>query len=182
MPSPVMLVGQFVADTVKDEEIVQADDLRLLFDYSYAATGRILDAASRLTTEEFTTPPPLQGSVSLRHTLVHTLWAEQAWREGLRTRGADEVEEFAPEAFPDVATLAQAWHADEAKMRAWLDPIDDTDLSATAFEGVKVWMCLAHLLNHSTQHRSEAAMILTHWGQSPGELDLTFYLRGWSDD
>ncbi len=63
---------------------MQADQIRLLFDYSYAATGRILDAASRLTTEEFTAPPPLHGAVSLRHTLVHTLWAEQAWREGLR--------------------------------------------------------------------------------------------------
>ena len=110
---------------------MQADDIRLLFDYSYAATGRILDAASRLTTEEFTTPPPLHGAESLCHTLVHTRWAEQAWREGLRTRGAEEVAEFVPEAFPDVATLAQAWHSDDAQMRAWLDNIDDTDLSAT---------------------------------------------------
>ncbi len=86
--------------------------------------------------------------------------------------------ELAPEAFPDVATLVRAWHADEAKMRAWLDKIDDTDLSTPAFRDVQVWMCLAHVLNHSTQHRSEAAMILTHWGQSPGELDLTYYLRG----
>ncbi len=163
-----MLEGQFDAYTVKDAERVQADDIRLLFDYSHAATGRILDATSRLTTEEFTSPPPLHGAVSLRHTLVHTLCAEQAWREELRTRGADEVAEFAPEAFPDIATLAQAWHSDEAEMRAWLDSIADTDLSATAFEGVKVWMCLAHLLNR--------------WGQSPGELDLTFYLRGWNDD
>ncbi len=161
---------------------MQADQIRLLFDYSYAATGRILDAASRLTTEEFTAPPPLRGAVSLRHTLVHILDAEQSWREGLRTRGANEATELAPEAFPDVATLARAWHADEAKMRAWLDNIDDTDLSKPAFEDVKVWMCLAHVLNHSTQHRSEAAVTLTHWGQSPGELDLTFYLRGWSED
>ena len=177
-----MIVGQRDAVTEKDEEFVQANDIRLLFDYSYAATGRILDAASRLTTEEFTTPPPLQGAVSLRHTLVHTLWAEHAWREGLRTRGANDVAELDPEAFPDVATLAQAWHSDEAQMRAWLDNIDDVDLGATAFGTTKVWMCLAHVVNHSTQHRSEAAMILTHWGQSPGELDLTYYLRGWSND
>jgi uncharacterized damage-inducible protein DinB len=89
------------------------------------------------------------------------------------------VAEFAPETFPDVATLAQAWHEDDAKMREWLDHIDDADLGTTAFGTTRVWMCLAHLLNHSTQHRSEAALILTHWGHSPGELDLTFYLRGW---
>ncbi len=141
---------------------MQADDIRLLFDYSYAATGRILDAASRLTTEEFTTSPPLRGAVSLRHTLVHTLWAEQAWREGLRTRGATEVAEFEPEEFQDVATLAQSWHADESKMCAWLDNVDEADLGTTALGSTKVWMCLAHLLNHSTQRRSEAAMILTH--------------------
>ncbi len=24
-------------------------------------------------------------------------------------------------------------------------------------------------------------MVLTHWGQSPGDLDLTYHLTGWND-
>ncbi len=168
---------------------MRADDIRLMFDYSYAATARVLDAASRLGIDEFIATPPLRGAPSLRHTLVHTLDAERGWREILRMGRCDvaeairawEAEELDPEAFPDVATLAQAWRADEAQMRAWLDTLDDTTLGAPAFKGRILWVCLAHVLNHSTQHHSEAAMILTHWGQSPGDLDLTFYLRGWND-
>jgi len=34
---------------------------------------------------------------------------------------------------------------------------------------------LQHLANHGTQHRSEAALLLTQAGRSPGEIDLIFF-------
>lgn len=159
---------------------MQADDIRLLFDYSYAATARILAAAGQLGGDEFISPPPLRGAPSLRDILVHTLDAEQGWRETLQT-GPSAAPELDPEDFPDVATLARAWQADEATMRAWLATLGEAALNAPAFKGRLLWVCLAHVVNHGTQHRSEAAMILSHWGQSPGDLDLTYYLRGWGD-
>ena len=39
-----------------------------------------------------------------------------------------------------------------------------------------IWQVLSHVANHGTQHRSEAAEMLTAIGRSPGELDLIFYL------
>jgi uncharacterized damage-inducible protein DinB len=36
---------------------------------------------------------------------------------------------------------------------------------------------LAHVVNHGTQSRSEAAVLLTEYGQSPGDLDLILFLR-----
>ncbi len=40
-----------------------------------------------------------------------------------------------------------------------------------------LWQLMLHLINHGTQHRSEAAALLTGYGQSPGDLDLILYLR-----
>jgi uncharacterized damage-inducible protein DinB len=46
---------------------------------------------------------------------------------------------------------------------------------ATVHEGVPVWQLLVHVVNHGTQHRAEAAALLTAEGRSPGELDLFDY-------
>ena len=34
---------------------------------------------------------------------------------------------------------------------------------------------LVHVVNHGTQHRAEAAVLLTGEGRSPGELDMIDY-------
>ena len=39
-----------------------------------------------------------------------------------------------------------------------------------------LWHCLYHVVNHGTQHRSEAAALLTDYGSSPGDLDFTLFL------
>lgn len=161
---------------------MRADDIRLLFDYSYSATRRVLDAADRLDGDAFTAVPPIGGCPSPRAVLVHMLDAEQSWRRTLR-RGAHIPEpDLDPNSFPTVAALADAWHADEQEMRDWLATLDDDALNAPVLGGRPLWQYLLHVCNHGTQHRSEAALILTHLGTSPGDLDFTFYLRDWSDD
>lgn len=40
-----------------------------------------------------------------------------------------------------------------------------------------LWRLIAHVVNHGTQHRSEAAILLTSAGCSPGDLDLVVFLR-----
>ena len=40
-----------------------------------------------------------------------------------------------------------------------------------------LWQLLLHVVNHGTQHRSEAAALLTDLGHSPGNIDLIVYIR-----
>jgi uncharacterized damage-inducible protein DinB len=159
---------------------VRADEIRQLFDYSYSATRRVLETARHLSPEEFRDQPGIPGAWSVQKALVHMLDAELSWREGLKSRADFTGEELDPGQFPDVETLKVAWEADQTAMREWLESIDDTALNSEMPDGRRLWQYLVHVVNHSTQHRSEVAMLLTGYGHSPGDLDFTWYLRGWS--
>ena len=39
-----------------------------------------------------------------------------------------------------------------------------------------LWHAMAHVVNHGTQHRSEAAAMLTDFGYSPGDIDFIYFL------
>jgi uncharacterized damage-inducible protein DinB len=89
------------------------------------------------------------------------------------------------DAFPTLAILEQHWHEEERAMREYLALLTDEDLTGyvryTTPEGNKrervLWHCLLHVVNHGTQHRSEAAAIVTGYGFSPGEIDFTVFLN-----
>jgi uncharacterized damage-inducible protein DinB len=66
------------------------------------------------------------------------------------------------------------WDAELEATARFLDAVTPGFL-AHAEEGVTAAVMLQHLANHDTQHRSEAALLLTQAGRSPGELDLIFF-------
>jgi uncharacterized damage-inducible protein DinB len=43
------------------------------------------------------------------------------------------------------------------------------------------WQLLVHIVNHGTQHHTEAAMLLTQYGASPGDIDLHLSPLGHTD-
>jgi uncharacterized damage-inducible protein DinB len=87
---------------------------------------------------------------------------------------------------PTLHALKERWQVEEQEMRAYLGSLSDLDLNGMVRYGIPdgivrervLWHCLLHVVNHGTQHRSEAAVLLTSYGQSPGELDFTLFLNG----
>jgi uncharacterized damage-inducible protein DinB len=69
---------------------------------------------------------------------------------------------------------AERWQAEWVAVDAWLPPLTD-EVVQYVHDGVPIWVMLVHVVNHGTQHRAEAATILTAHGRSPGELDLINY-------
>jgi uncharacterized damage-inducible protein DinB len=157
---------------------MRVTEIAALFDYNAWANERILRAASGLTDEQFTATTRFPRA-SLRGCLFHVLGAVRvhlaAWR------GLPSPPDRAAADYPSVAALVAQWHADEADLRAFLATLTDADLDRPrtvtfADEGVQVtaplWQLMAHVVNHGTQHRSDAAQILTELGHSPGDLDM----------
>jgi uncharacterized damage-inducible protein DinB len=156
--------------------------LALLIEYHYWANHKILAGAAELSPEQLSAPVGLSHG-SLLATLAHGLAAEYVWRE--RCQGNS------PERLPDVRdfstleALRERWQVEEAAMRRYIAGLDDADLNRTVnyrstkgvpYENV-LWQILAHMINHGTQTRAEAALALTALGHSPGDLDLILFLR-----
>jgi uncharacterized damage-inducible protein DinB len=162
---------------------MNASDLRTLFDYNYWATARIMRAAQEVTPEQFTAPNTSSYG-SLRSTLVHSMRAELIWRR--RLQGEPLPGDLPVESnFPTPQALYKAWVAEELLMRAYLLGLSDLDvLKVVDYKNTKgepfrnaVWQILAHVVNHGTQHRAEAAAMLTDFNHSPGDIDLILYFR-----
>lgn len=159
-------------------------DIITLYDYSAWADRRVLEASARVSPEQFVRPAG-PGLGSLRGTLAHTLDSALAWRMLLQHQTLAYFRTLTDEMFPTPALLAQRWEEERLAMRAYLDGLADADLGGvvryTTPEGDRrervLWHCLVHSVNHSTQHRSEAAVILTGYGCSPGGLDFTAFLN-----
>lgn len=153
-------------------------DLTMLYDYYYWATKKILTQAEQVTPAQWSGPPPI-GNLSLQETLVHALNAERAWRHGWA--GLGRPAPLAESDTADAVALAARWREEEAAMRAYLGSLSDADahgpfIDEDSPEPYVLWQVIAHVSYHGMQHRSEAAMLLSHFGQSPGGIDMVFWL------
>ena len=157
-------------------------DILLIYEYNYWANKRILTASTQVAQEQFAAPAsfPYGG---LHGTLLHILEAEWSWRALFQKM--DDASELLPADYPTLAVIETRWREEETAMRAYLAGLHEKDMEShlryTTDSGIRrdriLWHCLLHVVNHGTQHRSEAAALLTEYGHSPGDLDFTVFLN-----
>lgn len=154
----------------------------ILFDHLYWVRDVILRAAAGLPPEAFTSSDTV-ATRDLRATLVHELDVQWSWRE--RLKGAD-WNEWGPDAelraadYPTLASVTEHWARDEAVMREWLGSLSDADLDAPpvrAEDAFPLWQYVMHLISHGIQQFSEAAVLLTRAGHSPGEIGFLEFVE-----
>jgi uncharacterized damage-inducible protein DinB len=154
-------------------------DVMMLIAYNFWADQEIISACRRISVADFTRQAkPDPGWHSLRGTLVHLLDTEYGWRVALQNLPDSGVIREAD--FPDVETLAARWQEEQAAWLSYTADLDDDGLNEVWREDGTIqrtrWQTILHVINDGTYHRSEAAAMLTGYGQSPGELDFEGYL------
>ncbi len=143
-------------------------DVRYLFAYDRWATERVVAQLEGVDAELWGASGVV-GERGLGSILVHMLGAHQRWR--LAFEGSEESPEPESEPLPSPADLSDRWLAELDATDTFLGEVTPGFL-AHVRDGVSVAVMLQHLANHGTQHRSEAALLLTQAGRSPDQLDL----------
>jgi uncharacterized damage-inducible protein DinB len=160
---------------------MNADAVRTLYRYSAWATGRLLDRASGLRSDELAKPSGA-SFVTIRETLVHIMAAQWIWLS--RWQGTSPTSLLDAREFPDVASLRARWDRLEAETQRFVAGLTDADLAKVVeYRNTRgerwaypLWQQVIHQVNHATQHRGEVAAALTELGHSPGDLDLLIFI------
>lgn len=170
---------------------MKIDEIKLLCEYNDWADARILAACARVSPEEYAASASY-GRGGLRATMVHILdniWQQRItlqgyYQEPLADDAAYDATELHEDAFPTLAMLQERWMIERREMWAYLDTLTEDMLNSTiryvipgAIRERIVWHILLDLILHATQHRSEAAALLTSYGQSPGDFDFTMFMN-----
>jgi uncharacterized damage-inducible protein DinB len=155
--------------------------LRSCFDHSAWASDLVCQRAQELTEAEYLGPAGLSFE-SIHATLLHALDAETIWLS--RWEGGLPSSHLSVENVPTLAALRQRWQENAAKLERYLGVLSDDSLRrevrftpAGGHEQTRpLWQLMYHVLHHSAQFRSEAAVALSRLGHSPGSLDFLRYL------
>lgn len=165
------------------------EDIQLLYQYDRWANGRVLDALSTLSDEEFNRD--LGGSFpSIRNTLVHILGGDWIWLTYWKEPPQDDQEVaslrarrdalLTPEGFATAAALRARWSEIESELAEFVNSLADESLEQLLpFRDtkIKLRLLMQHLANHSTYHRGQIALMMRQLGHQPPATDFHVFLK-----
>lgn len=152
------------------------------FEYNHWANMRILECAAKISADQWDAPEDYSRG-SLHDVIFHILRVEQGWLYMCQhhERGTDLA---SIDQFPTAESLRPYADQQYATQKAFVENASEDDLAASfparhpdgSEHSLVIWQILTHVLYHSAQHRSEAATLLTRYGQSPGDLDFIYFV------
>lgn len=155
------------------------EPVRTLVGYNAWANGKLLQASTALTNEQLTAADADGGS--LLDVFAHIIGAEwnwlHRWKQQARPGGG-------PPSLSSLTEVRDRWRHVTRHVEAFLMDVDDAALERTIEYtnnsgermAYPLLQMMVHVVNHGTQHRSEAAAMLTRYGCSPGDLDFLVYI------
>ena len=155
--------------------------VRGLYAYNDWANGQVLDAASRLTEDEFARK---QGASfeSVEGNLAHIVGAQIVWLQRW-TGGSNPKPVLEFQKMRGLPAIRDAFGRSHEALRAFIGSLTDErldqvlayrDSAGNAHERV-LWQLMAHVANHGTHHRAETAMAMAALGKPMRELDYVFF-------
>ena len=157
-------------------------DLQELYDYNSWANDLVIQSIQGLSGEVFTRD--LKSSHrSIRGTVTHLAAAEWIWLQ--RWKGSSPRQMLSEEDFATIETAIIHWKKIDTDLSDFIRQLKAPDLEAVisyrTTEGKEyssiLWQVMQHLVNHSSYHRGQIAILLRQAGQTPESTDLIKYYR-----
>jgi uncharacterized damage-inducible protein DinB len=163
------------------------DDIQLLYEYDRWANGRVLQAVSALSPEQFTRL--FGSSCSVRDTLVHIIGGEWGWLTYWKApfHSAAALADlwdrhdtlFRPDAFPNIDAVRLKWAEVEKEQTEFVNSVTEEALrKMLPFRATQISLThlMQHLVNHSTYHRGQVAVMMRQLGAEPLPTDFHVFL------
>jgi len=156
------------------------ETIRLLYDYTRWADGRMFDAVSKLSPDQWI--KDLGSSLkSARDTVVHVVSAQWIWIS--RWKGEVPKGMWAATDFPTPAAIREksealakdlAGFVAEQTEESLAKPLTYKNLKGDTFS-YPLGQLMLHTVNHSTYHRGQVTTLLRQLGAQPISTDLVVY-------
>ena len=162
---------------------MNTNDIKHIYEYNRWANESILDAVSKLTSEQFT--KDLQSSHrSVRDTMAHILAAEWIWLE--RWKGVSPKALLDPADFPTVEAVRERLNDVETECTGFIERLTDESLEqAVTYTNTKgekwtysLGQMMQHVANHSSYHRGQVTTMLRQLGVDARAVDLLVFVDG----
>jgi len=156
------------------------ETIRLLYDYTKWADGRMFEAAGKLTPEQWT--KDLGSSLkSARDTVVHLVSAQWIWLS--RWTGESPKAMFSAADYPTQGSIREKWEPLAGQLAGFVaEQTEESLAKPVQYKNLKgepmsflLGQLMLHAVNHSTYHRGQVTTLIRQLGAQPMSSDLVVY-------